>query len=139
MVQILYKPRLEIFTADWLSHHNHKEDKNEPIQDMDIRVDTIPSVTDIPDCMSILQIQQTTAQDEHHQCLKNIIITGWPNTKDQLHIDKRPYWSYKDNLAVIDGTVMKGRCIIIPENLKQQALEQLHVNHMGIKKKKKKN
>ena len=46
----------------------------------------------------------------------------------------RPYWSYKDNLAVIDCVVMKGRHIIIPESLKQQALDQLHVNHMGIKK-----
>ena len=29
---------------------------------------------------------------------------------------------------------MKGRHIIIPEDVKQQALDQLHVNHMGIKK-----
>ena len=48
-----------------------------------------------------------------------IIITGWPNTKDQLHINIRPYWSYKDNLAVIDGVVIKGRHIIIPQDLKQ--------------------
>ena len=57
---------------------------------------------------------------------KNIIIAGWPNTQDQLHINIRPYWSYKDDLAVIDGVVMKGRCIIIPERLRQQELDQLH-------------
>ena len=62
---------------------------------MDIRVDAIQSMTDIPECMSISQIQQTTAQDEHLQHLKNIIITGWPNTKNQLHIDIRPYWFTK--------------------------------------------
>ena len=135
-VQIMYKPRPEIFIPDWLSHHNHKEDKDEPVQDMDIRVDDIQSMTDIPECMSISQIQQTTAQDEQLQHLKYIIITGWPNTKDQLHIDIRPYGSYKDDLAVIDGVVMKDRCIIIPESLKQQVLDQLHVNHMGIKKNK---
>ena len=92
-------------------------------------------MTDIPECMSILQIQQTTVQDEHLQHLKNIIITGWLNTKDQLHINIRLYWSYKDYLAVIDSVVMKGRCIIIPESLKQWALDQLHVNHMGSEKK----
>ena len=132
-VQILYKPGPEIFIVDWLSHHNH-EDKDEPIRDMDIRVDAIQSATDIPECTSISQIQQKTVQDEHVQCLKNIIITGWPNTKDQLHINIRPYWSYKDDLEVIDGVVMKGRHIIIPEDLKQQAQYQLHVNHMGIEK-----
>ena len=29
---------------------------------------------------------------------------------------------------------MKGRCIIIQEVLKQQTLDELHVNHMGIEK-----
>ena len=101
---------------------------------MGIRVDAIQSITDIPECMSISQIQQAAVQEEHLQCLKNIITSGWSATKDQLHIDIRPYLSYKDNLAVIDGIVMKGRCIIIPEVLKQQLLDQLHVNHMGIEK-----
>ena len=85
---------------------------------MDIRVDAIQSMTDILECMSISQIQQMTAQDEHLQHFKNIIITGWPNTKDQLHIDIRSYLSYKDDLAVIDSIVMKGRHIVIPEKLK---------------------
>ena len=65
---------------------------------------------------------------------KNIITTHWLSTKDELHIDVRPYWSYRDDLAVIDSMVMKGRCIIIPQELKQQVLDQLHLNHMGIEK-----
>ena len=97
---------------------------------MDIRVDAIQSMTDV---MSISQIQQATVHDEHLQCLKNIIISGRLDTKDQLHFDIRPNWSYKDNLVDIDGIVMKGRHIIIPKVLKQQVLDQLHVNHMGIK------
>ena len=100
---------------------------------MDTRVDAIQSMIDVLECISILQIQQATVQDEHLQCLKNIIISGWPTTKDQLQIDIKPYWSYKDYLAVIDSIVIKGRCIIIPKGLKQQVLDQLHVNHMGIK------
>ena len=81
---------------------------------MDIRVDAIQSATDIPECISILQVQQTMAQDEHLQCLKNIVITGWLSTKNQIHIDIRPYWSYRDVLAVIDSVVMKDRYIIVP-------------------------
>ena len=66
--------------------------------------------------------------------IPTIIITGWPSTKDKLHIDIRPYWSYRDNLAVIEGVIMMWRCIIIPAELKQQVLDQLHLNHMGIEK-----
>ena len=36
---------------------------------------------------------------------------------------------------MIDGMATKGNGVKIPENLQQQALKQLHVNHMGIEKK----
>ena len=45
------------------------------------------------------------------------------STKDELHSDMRPYWSYRDDLAVIDRVVMKCRCIIIPAELKQKVLD----------------
>ena len=35
---------------------------------------------------------------------------------------------------VIDGIILKCRCIIIPNSLKQQVLNQLHTNHMDIEK-----
>ena len=46
----------------------------------------------------------------------------------------QPYCSYRDELAVIDGVILKGRCIIIPNSLREQVLNQLHTNHMGIEK-----
>ena len=100
---------------------------------MDIRGDTkhdqLPSM--------YVHITDPTSSDARWAptMVKNNIISGWPATKDHLHLDIGPYWSYKDDLAVIDGIGMKGRHIIIPKVLKQQALDQLYVNHMGIKKK----
>ena len=35
-------------------------------------------------------------------------------------------------MVVIDKMIIKGRCVIIPEILKTQVLDQLHVDHMGI-------
>ena len=66
--------------------------------------------------------------------LKSFIIADWPDTKDELHADLRPYWSHRDKLAVIDGLVLKGRHIVIPNSLRQQVLSQLHTNYMGIEK-----
>ena len=37
-------------------------------------------------------------------------------------------------MAVINGVIMKGRNVIIPDILKTQALNQLHVRGMGIEK-----
>ena len=103
---------------------------------MDARVDAIQTSTNVPECMSLQQIQQRTTQDEHLQWLKGHIIAGWPESKDQTHKDIRAYWSFKDELTVIDGIIMKSRCIIIPERLKAQVLDQLHINHMGTEKNK---
>ena len=86
-VQIIYKHGPEIFIADWLSQHNHMEGKDKPIKEMDIRIDTIQCTIDVPECTSILQIQQASTQDDHLQCLKSFIIAGWPSTKDKMCSD----------------------------------------------------
>ena len=96
-VQIMYKPGPDIFIADWLSRHNHIEGKDKLIEDMDVQVDAIQSTTDMPECVSIVEIQQALAHDDHLQILKSFIISGWPDTKDELHADLRPYWSTEGN------------------------------------------
>ena len=37
-------------------------------------------------------------------------------------------------MAVIDGIILKGRHVVIPEVLKTQALDQLHIKHIRIEK-----
>ena len=133
-VQIMYKPGPDVFIANWLSRHNHIEGKDKPIKDMDVWVDAIQSTADIPECVFMAEIQQVSAHDNHLQQLKSFIIAGWPDTKDKPHADLRPYWSYRDQLAVIDDIILKGRHIVIPNSLRQQVLNQIHTNHMGIEK-----
>ena len=59
-VQIIYKPGPKIFIADWLSKHNHTEGKDKAIKGMDIWVDAIHSVMDMPECLSMAEIQQAS-------------------------------------------------------------------------------
>ena len=101
---------------------------------MELWVDVIQTTTDMPECLSMTELKQASSQDSHIQKLKQFIITGWPNSKEEVSKELKPYWSYRDKLAVINGMVLKGRHIIIPTSLKQQVLNQLHFNHMGIEK-----
>ena len=103
---------------------------------MEIQVDMIQTVMDMPECVSIAEIQQASSLDNHLQQLKGIIISGWPDSRDKLCKDLQLCWSYRDELAVMDGVILKGKCIIIPSSLKEQVLSQLHTNHMGIEKNK---
>ena len=80
------------------------------------------------------ELQKASSQDNHLQILKYFIITGWPDSKDKITTELKPYWSYRDELVVIDGMILKGRCIIIPNSFRQRVLDQLHTNHMGIEK-----
>ena len=130
-VRILYKLEPKIFIADWLCWHNHKENKDEAIHGMDIRVDAMQIMTDVPEYLSIQQIQQATAQDKHLQWVK--ILYNYRLPGHQRAITPR-HQSIKDDMLVKDCVMMKGRCIIIPKALQQQVLDQLHVNHMGIEK-----
>ena len=41
---------------------------------------------------------------------------------------------FRDNIVVIDGVVIRERCIVMPEVLQQQVPKQLHVNHMSTGK-----
>ena len=134
--QITYKPGPDIFIADWLLRHNHTEGKDQPIKGMEVQVDIIQTATDMLQCLS-MSINRTATgiiKDDHLQKLKNIIIAGWPDSKDDINTELKPYWSYRDELAVIDGIIPKGRYIIIPNSLRQLVLNQLHTNHMGIEK-----
>ena len=69
-VRILYKPGPDLFIADWLSKHNHTENRDPEIPGRDIKVDAIQTATNIPECMSIPQLQQATTQDDHLQWLR---------------------------------------------------------------------
>ena len=47
----------------------------------------------------------------------------------------RSYRTFKDDLAVIDGIIMKGRCITIMDKVQKQAPSQLHSNFTDVEKK----
>ena len=41
---------------------------------------------------------------------------------------------FQDDMGVMDGVILKRRCIVILESLQRQALEQFQINHMEIEK-----
>ena len=132
-VRVIYKPGPDLFMADWLSQHNHNENKDKEIIGMQISINTIQSTTNIPEHMTMHVLQQATSQDQHLQCLMEYVIQGQPESKSQLPWEIRTYWAFRNDMAVTDGVVTKGRCIVILEALQKQVLKQLHVYHMGIK------
>ena len=89
--------------AGWLSRYNHNENKDEEITGIHISINAIQSTTNILECMKIHYLQEATSQDHHLQHIIEYIILGWPDSKTQLPQDIRTYWTFRNDMEVIDG------------------------------------
>ena len=74
-----------------------------------------------------------TARALHLQDLKGCIIKVHPQIDDVAQ-DIQKYWPIRYEWAMTNGMTIKGRLVIIPSQVHNQILKQLHNNHMGIKK-----
>ena len=72
---------------------------------------------DIPNCMTAEEIKEVTLKDEHFIALAELILHSWPFTKCEEQKELQPYWSFWDEIAIIERTAIKGRIIIIPVSL----------------------
>ena len=72
--------------------------------------------------------------DDHISALLTYVIHRWCLARAEVIKGVHPYWSFRNEVAVNEGITMKGRRIILPASVHKRALGQLHVNHMGIGK-----
>ena len=82
------------------------------------------------------ELRQETVSDSAMIELAQISQEGWPNHKQKVPKQIREYWAFKDELVVIDGLILKGETIIVPQALRKDILAQIHEGHLGIEKSK---
>ena len=80
---------------------------------------------------TIQQIQTAAGTDETYRTLRDIIKSGWPDSKKQLPQCIQIYHSIRDELIVSNNLVYKGDRIVIPPCLKEVILNKLHKSHQG--------
>ena len=107
-MRIIYKPRPDLFTADWLSRYNHsKKKKDKEITGMQVSINAIQFTTNVLECMTMCALQDAMSQDQYLKHLMKYVIQGWPYSKNQLPQDIRTYWMFRHDMAVIHGAVIK--------------------------------
>ena len=82
----------------------------------------------------IEELRNKTKDDHVLRTLSETIVTGWPDTIKELPTSIRSYWSFRDELSVEDGILLKGTRVIIPESMQSFILDRLHYGHLGIEK-----
>ena len=80
------------------------------------------------------EFQKETKIDPELQAVLTMVKNGWPDTKVQVPVEARPYWTFRDEVATADGLLFKGTRLIFPTSPRPQMLRQIHKSHLGIVK-----
>lgn len=126
-MEVEYQPGKDIVLADTLSRLPSTH--NTETIDLDVRVDFVRFSDE-----RIQELRNKTKADPVLQALSETIVTGWPEAIKELPTSIRSYWSFRDELSVEDGILLKGTRVVIPESMQTFILEKLHYGHLGIEK-----
>ena len=80
------------------------------------------------------QIRQATQDDDTMALLKHTITFGWPHTVQELPKELQAYWTFREEMTVEDGLILKATRIVIPPSMRESTLHQLHEGHLGFTK-----
>ena len=81
----------------------------------------------------VAKIKQHQHQDEVCKQLMEFCHTEWP-AKQNLSDKVRPYYGVAQELSVVDGLLLRGNRMVIPQSLRHDILGKIHAGHMGIVK-----
>ena len=126
--EIEWKPGEEMVLPDTfsrLSAADHGE-----IPGLKVRVHSLVDVS----CSRLEKLKTETEKDGVLQKLLGVFRNGWPSTIKALDAELRPYWAIRDDVSVIDGLMMAGSRIIIPEASREHVLASIHEGHQGESK-----
>ena len=77
-------------------------------------------------------LQEETTADSTLAALTDLIITGWPDRRQDLPEHLHPYWCFRYELTILDRLVMKGSRGVIPTSMRLGTLRRLHDAHQGL-------
>ena len=83
---------------------------------------------------SLNDIRIATQEDYELALLKHTIIHRWPSTTREILSKFKPYWTFREELTVEDGIVLKGTHIVIPHKKCHATLQLIHEGHLGLGK-----
>ena len=130
-INLEYSPGKELKLADALSRVDPLPGKE--IQGLDLTVHEFHQEVNAS-VQKLDTIRGEIDKDLELQCLKNTVISGWPDTRMECPSHIVPYWNYRDEISIVDGILIKGNRIIIPKVLRAEVLDQIHYAHLGVEK-----
>ncbi|XP_068238439.1 uncharacterized protein [Palaemon carinicauda] len=92
---IWYKPDKEVCIADALSR---MPVQGQEIQDVNVTIHVMRNVS----WDRLEAIKSATTMDSELRLLKEMVHEGWPEVQKECPVTLRPYWNFRDELAIVD-------------------------------------
>ena len=124
-----------MFLADHLSRAAQHEftRPEEPFQVFSLDLESLNPIQALKVTPERLeQLQRCIGQDETLQTLKTTVLTAWPMQKEQVPVNIREYWSYREELTVHNGILFKGSRAVIPRVMISEVKSRIHSSHLGV-------
>ena len=83
---------------------------------------------------SLHQLRLSMQADDELALLKHTIMQGWPKSIKQVPPVLQPFWTFREELTVDNGLILKGTRIVIPNNQCNAILKLPHEGHLGLNK-----
>ena len=80
------------------------------------------------------QFQEETLNDKTMQVLTRYIKSGWPLNRKHIPKEISPYYTYREERCMLDGLIMKGNQIVVPQLLRNEMKKLLHNGYLGVVK-----
>lgn len=128
-VDIVYRKGTKMQLADTLSRA-YLPKSNQTATDQEF--ESINMAQDMP--ISAARLDDITAHsesDESFRVLTRVIRQGWPETRNEVPPEARPYFNVRDELSVQDSLIFRGERVLVPKLLRKDMVERIHSSHIG--------
>ena len=117
-VDLQHQEGSKMHLSDPISRFNtHDSDdarnKAVPIVDFNISIHEVEDITGFKS-VTINQIANETASDIQLMQLKDCIVDGFPKSKHECTELMHDFYDYRESLSIINGLILKDKCIVIP-------------------------
>ena len=116
-LDVTYQPGSQMHLSDAISRlPTHDNSKGTTIENLDVSIYTIEELTGF-NSLSVDKIHQHTTKDQTMQLLIQHINEGFRQFSTKLPDSIKAYFSFRDELTVCNGMVLKGHNrIVVPES-----------------------
>ena len=78
------------------------------------------------------KIQRETQKDYTLQALKEMVLSGWTAEQSRVPEKRKKYWTFREEIGLLNGILYKGQKVIIPQSMRKEMLKKIHSSHLGI-------